>query len=156
MTLVRSLLELGQVDINLVLEDPRILFQVLKKSILIPEAQAPEFALCKLLVDTDDGAFVTAKVYPLLINILGDFATLGSVGAEWEQRNDVLQKRFKQSKTPDKPYAFVLANLNTSHVDQISRAKTALDLICTLHIRALTLISHSDNPAAGTSFAEIR
>jgi hypothetical protein len=102
--LARSLLALGQVDLSLVLEDPRTLFQVLKKAILVPEAQASEFALCKLLVETDKGKYVVPKMYPLLINLLGDFATLGSVGAEWEQRNDVLQKRVKPAKTPDRPY----------------------------------------------------
>jgi hypothetical protein len=75
----------------------------MKKTILIPEAQAPEFALCKLLVETSDAVNVSPKVFPLVINILGDFATLGSVGAEWEQRNDVLQKRLKPSKSSDRP-----------------------------------------------------
>jgi hypothetical protein len=102
--LVRSLLALGNVDLSIVLEDPRTLFQVLKKAILVPEAQASEFSLCELLVETDDGKYVVPKIYPLLINLLGDFATLGSVGAEWEQRNDVLQKRVKPAKTPDRPY----------------------------------------------------
>jgi len=102
--LAHSLLALGQVDPKLVLEEPRILFQVLKKAILLPEAQASEFSLCELLVDTNDGAYLTPKLYSMLINLLGDFATLGSVGAEWEQRNDVLQKRVKASRTPDKPY----------------------------------------------------
>ena len=54
-------------------------------------------------METNDGEYVTPKVFPLIVNILGDFATLGSVGAEWEQRNDVLQKRVKPSKTPDRP-----------------------------------------------------
>ena len=103
--LARSLLALGEVDLALILEDPRIVFQLLKKAILIPEAQAPEFELCKLLVETNEAGFVSPKVYPLIINILGDFATLGSVGAEWEQRNDVLQKRLKpSSQTPDRPF----------------------------------------------------
>lgn len=103
--LVKSLLELAEIDLSLVLDDPRILFQVFKKAILIPEAQGSEFALCQLLVERAAGEYVTPKVYPFLINILGDFATLGSVGAEWEQRNDVLQKRMKpSSKTPDRPY----------------------------------------------------
>jgi hypothetical protein len=102
--LARSLLALAEIDLSLVLDDPRILFQVFKKAILIPEAQGPEFALCQLLVEKG-GGFLTPKVYPFLINLLGDFATLGSVGAEWEQRNDVLQKRMKpSSKTPDRPY----------------------------------------------------
>jgi hypothetical protein len=91
------------VDVTLLLEDPRTLFQFLKKAILVPEAQASEFALCEVLIDTDHARYITSKVYPLLINILGDFATLGSVGAEWEQRNDVLQKRVKPAKTPDRP-----------------------------------------------------
>ena len=103
--LARSLVALGEVDLALILDDPRIVFQFLKKTILIPEAQAPEFELCKLLVETNDAGFVSPKVYSLVINILGDFATLGSVGAEWEQRNDVLQKRLKpSSKTPDRPF----------------------------------------------------
>jgi golgi-specific brefeldin A-resistance guanine nucleotide exchange factor 1 len=101
--LAHSLLALGQADARLILDDPRVLFQVLKKAILLPEAQASEFSLCELLVDTKDGAYITPKVYPMVINLLGDFATLGSVGAEWEQRNDVLQKRVKPSRTPDKP-----------------------------------------------------
>lgn len=102
--LTQSLLALGEVDLALILDDPRILFHLLKKAILIPEAQAPEFELCKLLVETNEAGFITPKVYPFLINILGDFATLGSVGAEWEQRNDVLQKRLKpSSKAPDRP-----------------------------------------------------
>jgi hypothetical protein len=80
-------------------------FQLLKRAILIPEAQAPEFELCKLLVAINDAGFVSPKIYPFVINILGDFATLGSVGAEWEQRNDVLQKRLKpSSKAPDRPF----------------------------------------------------
>jgi len=103
--LAKSLLELAELDLSLVLDDPRILFQVFKKAILIPEAQGSEFALCQLLVEREGGESVTPKLYPFLINILGDFATLGSVGAEWEQRNDVLQKRMKpSSKTPDRPY----------------------------------------------------
>jgi|SRR5579871_599203 len=106
--LAHSLLALGQVDAKLVLEDPRILFQVLKKTILLPEAQGSEFSLCELLVDSKDGAFITPKIYSMVINLLGDFATLGSVGAEWEQRNDVLQKRVKPSRAPDKPWALEL------------------------------------------------
>lgn len=102
--LARSLLALGEVDLPLVLEDPRIVFQLLKKAILIPEAQAPEFALCKLLVETSDARNVSPKVYPLVINILGDFATLGSVGAEWEQRNDVLRRRLGPSELSDRPF----------------------------------------------------
>lgn len=102
--LAQSLHELGKVDLSLVFEEPRILFQVFKRAILIPEAQASEFALCQLLVEINDPTHITSKIYPLVINILGDFATLGSVGAEWEQRNDVLQKRVKPSKTPDKPF----------------------------------------------------
>jgi hypothetical protein len=102
--LIHSILSLAQVDVGLVLDDPRSLFQVLKKSILLPEAQASEFSFCELLVDTNDGGFLSPKVFTLVINLLGDFATLGSVGAEWEQRNDVLQKRMKPSKTPDKPF----------------------------------------------------
>jgi hypothetical protein len=109
--LARSILALGQVDVGLILEDPRILFQFLKKAILVSEAQASEFALCELLIDTDIAEYITPKVYPLVINLLGDFATLGSVGAEWEQRNDVLQKRLKPSKTPDRPYATSLRDL---------------------------------------------
>lgn len=101
--LARSLLALAQVDVVLVVEEPRILFQLLKKSILNPEAQGSEFAICELLVKSNEGALITPKVYPLLINLLGDFATLGSVGAEWEQRNDVLQKRVKPSKTSERP-----------------------------------------------------
>ena len=101
--LARSLLALAQVDLALTLEEPRILFQLLKKSILNPEARESEFAICELLVKSNGGAHVTPKVYPLLINLLGDFATLGSVGAEWEQRNDVLQKRVKPSKTSERP-----------------------------------------------------
>lgn len=104
--LARSLYALGQVDLAIVLEDPRTLFQALKKAILVPEAQASEFALCELLVESDEGKYITAKIFPLLINLLGDFATLGSVGAEWEQRNDVLQKRVKPAKTPDRPYDY--------------------------------------------------
>ena len=81
------------------------MFQLFKKAILIPEAQPPEFALCKLLVENNNAGNISSKVYPLLVNILGDFATLGSVGAEWEQRNDVLQKRLKpSSQIPDRPY----------------------------------------------------
>ena len=91
-------------DLPLILGDPRSLFQVLKKAILLPEAQAPEFSLCEFLVDTKDGGYLSPKVYTMVINLLGDFATLGSVGAEWEQRNDVLQKRMKGSQTPEKPY----------------------------------------------------
>lgn len=101
--LAHSLLALGQVDPKLVLEDPRILFQALKKAILLPEAQGSEFSLCELLIDSKDGGYLTPKIFSMVINLLGDFATLGSVGAEWEQRNDVLQKRLKPSKTPDKP-----------------------------------------------------
>jgi hypothetical protein len=103
--LVRSLLAIAEVDPQLILEESKVVFQVFKKAILIPEAQAPEFDVCKLLIEKDGAKLVTPRVFPLLINLLTDFATLGSVGAEWEQRNDVLQKRLKPStKTPDKPY----------------------------------------------------
>lgn len=103
--LARSSLELAEIDLALVLDDPRLLFQAFKKAILIPEAQGPEFAICQILVERDGVEFVTPKAYIYLLNLLGDFATLGSVGAEWEQRNDVLQKRMKpSSKTPDRPY----------------------------------------------------
>jgi hypothetical protein len=102
--LARSLLALAQIDVALILEEPRIIFQLLKKAILNPDAQSSEFAICESLVKSNDGEHVTPKVYPLLINLLGDFATLGSVGAEWEQRSDVLQKRFKPSKTSERPY----------------------------------------------------
>jgi hypothetical protein len=102
--MARSVFALGEVDLPVVIEDPRIVFQLFKKAILIPEAQAPEFGLCELLVQTDDGKNVSSKVYPLIINLLGDFATLGSVGAEWEQRNDVLEKRMKPSKSSDRPF----------------------------------------------------
>jgi len=101
--LARSLLAVAEVDVDLVLEEPRILFQLFKKAILNPEAQASEFAICQALVEKDNGALITPKVYPLLINLLGDFATLGSVGAEWEQRNDVLQGRVRPSKTSERP-----------------------------------------------------
>jgi hypothetical protein len=87
------------------LDEPKVVFQVFKKAILIPEAQAPEFDVCKLLVEKDGGKYITPRVFPIVINLLTDFATLGSVGAEWEQRNDVLQKRLKPStQAPDKPY----------------------------------------------------
>ena len=103
--LVRSLIAIAEVNPQLVLEEPKVIYQILKKAILIPEAQGPEFDLCKLLVEQDGARFVTPRVFPLLINLLTDFATLGSVGAEWEQRNDVLSKRLKPStKAPDKPY----------------------------------------------------
>lgn len=101
--LARSLLAIAQVDVAIILEEPRILFQLLKKAILNPEAQSSEFAICQLLVNSHDGTYISPKVYPLLINLLGDFATLGSVGAEWEQRSDVLQKRVKPSKTSERP-----------------------------------------------------
>jgi hypothetical protein len=103
--LIHSILSLAQVDLSLVLDDPRSLFQLLKKSILLPEAQASEFSFCELLVDTNDGGYLSPKVFTMVINLLGDFATLGSVGAEWEQRNDVLQKRMNAFRAPDKPFA---------------------------------------------------
>lgn len=148
-SLTRSIFSLAQVDVALVLEDPRTLFQFLKKAILVPEAQASEFALCELLIDTDGARCINPKVYPLVINIFGDFATLGSVGAEWEQRNDVLQKRVKPSRTPDRPYNLVRRAYN-SHSDQISRAKMAVELIYTLHKRAQTFIEESEDPASGS------
>ena len=102
--LVRSLLAIAEVNPQLVLEEPKVVYQILKKAILIPEAQGPEFDLCKLVTEKDGARFVTPRMFPLLINLLTDFATLGSVGAEWEQRNDVLSKRLKPStQTPDKP-----------------------------------------------------
>lgn len=145
----RSLYALGQVDLAIVLEDPRALFQVLKKAILVPEAQSSEFALCELLVETDEGKYITPKIFPLLINLLGDFATLGSVGAEWEQRNDVLQKRVKPAKTPDRPCDLLLSLLTDRHGDQIARAKIAVEFIYILHHRAKLLIQESEDPASG-------
>lgn len=109
--LARSLLALAEINLFLVLEEPQILFQFLKKAILIPDTQEPEFLLCEQLVETSNADYVSSKVYLLLINILGDFATLGSVGAEWEQRNDVLQKRVKPSKPPETPYNAVNTTL---------------------------------------------
>ena len=149
-SVARSLLELAEIDILLVLDDPRILFQFFKKAILIPEAQGPEFALCQLLVERGGGEFVTPKIYTLLINILGDFATLGSVGAEWEQRNDVLQKRMKpSSKTPDRPYNLNICGLTSRHGDQIARAKQAVELVFSLHRKAEEMVAQTDNPANG-------
>ena len=93
---------------------------------------------------------MTPKVYPFLINILGDFATLGSVGAEWEQRNDVLQKRMKpSSKTPDRPYLIVVRGLIFRHGDQIARAKSAVELIYALHNKTKNMIAQSDDPGNG-------
>jgi len=99
--LAQSILALAEIDLSLVLEDPRVLFQVYKKAILIPEAQASEFLLCEKLVKSGS---INPRVYTLVINLLGDFATIGSVGAEWEQRNDILQRRMTASRTPDRPF----------------------------------------------------
>jgi len=99
--LAQSILALAEIDLSLVLEDPRVLFQVYKKAILIPEAQASEFLLCEKLVKSGS---INSRVYTLVINLLGDFATIGSVGAEWEQRNDILQRRMTASRTPDRPF----------------------------------------------------
>ena len=110
--MAQSIFTLAEVDLLLVIEDPRIVFQLFKKAILIPEAQAPEFAVCELLVETGCANNVSSKVYPLIINLLGDFATLGSVGAEWEQRNDVLEKRMKPSKSSDRPFDLNLTTTN--------------------------------------------
>ena len=107
--LAQSILSLAEIDLSLVLEDPRLLFQVYKKAILIREAQAPEFALCEKLVKSGS---INPRVYTLVINLLGDFATIGSVGAEWEQRNDILQRRMTTSQTPDKPFAPTLYYAN--------------------------------------------
>jgi len=139
---------------SLLLEDPRTLFQFLKKAILVLEAQASEFALCELLIDTDGARCINPKIHLLVINILGDFATLGSVGAEWEQSNDVLQKRVKPSRTPDRPYDLVRRAYN-SHSNHISGAKMAVELIYTLHQRAQTFIEESEDPASGSCSIDI-
>lgn len=155
--LVRSLLAIAEVDPQFMLDEAKLVFQVFKKAIrLLPEAQAPGFDVCKFLVERDGAKFVSHRVFPLLINLLTDFATLGSVGAEWEQRNDVLQKRLKPStKAPDKPYFEWLKSADCRYADQIARAKSAVDLIFSLHQRAKSLISESEDPATGTfQFAE--
>lgn len=71
--------------------------------ILLPNADASAEAFSIMELITSEPPYVTSDNYVPVVSLLNDFASAGSVGSIFEQKQDKLTKRGKAKKIVDRP-----------------------------------------------------
>jgi brefeldin A-resistance guanine nucleotide exchange factor 1 len=98
----------------------------------LPNSDASAGAFSVMRFITSEWPYVTSDNYVPVVSLLNDFASAGSVGSAWEQRQDKMAKRGKSRRFLDSPDAEVVA-----------RGSKAVLMIHQLTLRVPNLISQS-------------
>ncbi|PWW79256.1 Sec7-domain-containing protein [Tuber magnatum] len=111
--------------------------------VLLPNADASAEAFSVMELITSESPYVTSDNYSPVVSLLNDFASAGSVGSTFEQKQDKLPKRGKARKIIDRPDAEIVA-----------RGSRAVLMVYQLTPRVPNLIkqSHLEKKEAWTTY----